>query len=95
MVLSKEAEQNRPRRPLNAYFTYRINKLKELADDSDRNDKIKKMWIDIDPKLKDNLEKQYKNDILTFDDRQQAWKRKFKVSDEDMIKKSNKNKKKE
>ena len=32
MVISEEAERNKPRKPLPAYFRYRTEKLKEFKD---------------------------------------------------------------
>lgn len=47
------------------------------------------MWESIDPKLKRDLEKQYKDDNESYDDRLEIWKKKYKVVDTDIEKKDN------
>lgn len=48
MTLSKEAEEHKPKKPLNAYFKFRTDKLNEMKDDPDRSDKVKGMWENLD-----------------------------------------------
>lgn len=47
----------RPKKPLNAYFKFRTERLEHYGkDDKDRVEKCKKDWENIDPKLKTRLE---------------------------------------
>lgn len=52
MQLSNEAEKNKPRKPLNAYFQFRIDKLIELKDDPDKVNKVKKLWNELNESQK-------------------------------------------
>lgn len=53
MPISKEAEQNKPHKPLNAYFKFRTEKLNEMKDDPDRVQKAKNLWEEMDEKSKE------------------------------------------
>jgi hypothetical protein len=50
--MSEEAAKNKPKKPLNAYFKFRANTLKDLDGQDDKMEKVKKLWEEIDPKLK-------------------------------------------
>ena len=56
MTLSEQAQSNKPKRPMNAYFKFRTLKLEEYKDDPKRVDRAKKEWNEIDPKEKEELE---------------------------------------
>jgi hypothetical protein len=48
--------KSKPKKPLNAYFKFRQEKLIEYHADEDRNTKVKTEWDGIDTKEKDKLE---------------------------------------
>lgn len=50
-----------PKKPLNAYFAFRGDRLLHYAGDDDRVSKVKKEWDTMDEKKKDALEKEYKD----------------------------------
>lgn len=56
MTLSAEAEQNRPKKPLTAYFRFRGEKLAEFKDKDDKNQLAKDAWDNIDPKMKEEYD---------------------------------------
>jgi hypothetical protein len=37
---------------MNAYFTFRAEKLAELKDEADKTEKVKNLWAHIDPNVK-------------------------------------------
>jgi len=45
-----------PKKPLNAYITFRTEKLVLYKDVEDRGKKIKYDWENIDPRLKQEME---------------------------------------
>jgi hypothetical protein len=63
MVLSQEALANKPKRPLNAYFAFRTDRLKEMKDDPDRVQKAKDDWTSIDEKTKRNYEEKFHQEM--------------------------------
>jgi len=44
MTLSKEAEENKPKKPLNAYFKFRGEKMPELKEHPDKKNELKRLW---------------------------------------------------
>jgi len=59
MSLSKEAVDNKPKKPANAYFTFRAEKLALYKDDENRIQKAQQDWASIHPKLKKQMESKY------------------------------------
>jgi len=59
MSLSKEAISHKPKKPLNAYFTFRVEWFASYKDEENKMKKIKQDWKDIDPKLKQEIESEY------------------------------------
>ncbi len=50
------------------------------------------MWDEIDPKLKESMEKEYHEELEEYKKNMEAWKKKFNVSEEDVKRKSKKKK---
>lgn len=90
MTLSKEAEDNKPKKPLNAYFKFRGEKLIEFKDESDRTAKIKAEWEGLDPKVKTEMDDEYKDELEKYKRDIEAWRNKYDVSDAEMKRKSKK-----
>jgi len=59
MSLYKEAT-NRPKKPINVYFTFRSEWLATYKDEENKINKINQDWKNIDPKLKKEMESKYK-----------------------------------
>ena len=57
--MSKEAIEHRPKKPINAYFTFRTEKSVLYKDVKDKDKKIKYDWENIDLKLKQEMESKY------------------------------------
>ena len=53
MVLSKQASDHKPKRPLTGFFRFRMEKLQELGEDENKNDKVRQMWRQMDQEEKD------------------------------------------
>lgn len=66
MQFSNEAEKNKPRKPLNAYFQFRIDKLTELKDDHDKINKVKKLWNELNESQKQELQNKYYQELEEF-----------------------------
>lgn len=60
---SEEAESVRPKKPNTPYLEYRVDKLKELGDNPDRNALAKKAWDDLAQDKKDKMNLQFKADL--------------------------------
>ena len=52
---SEEAENARPKKPNTPYLDYRVDKLKELGDNPDRNTLAKQAWDDLPKDQKDKM----------------------------------------
>jgi hypothetical protein len=60
-MANRTAEKEKPDRPLNAYFKFRMKRMGELdKDEKNRSKKIKIEWDDMDNKEKEKLAKEYK-----------------------------------
>jgi len=59
MRLSKEAAENKPKKPLNVYFKFRSEKLALYKDEEGKVKKANKDWENIDPKLKEQMESKF------------------------------------
>ena len=57
MVLTKEAQEARPKKPMNVYMRFRNDKLHEYKDKEDRNDIVAKLWKEITEDDKEKLKK--------------------------------------
>ena len=90
MGLSKEAEEEKPKRPQNAYFKFRIERLKELEGEEDRGKKVKEEWENIDEDEKARLESEYKDAMDEWKIQMKDWKEKYGIEDDDKRKKSKK-----
>ena len=56
MSLSAEAEKNKPKKPLNGYFKFRMQKLIEFKGSENRTELVKEAWEKIDPAEKAKLD---------------------------------------
>jgi hypothetical protein len=90
MALSKEAEDTKPKKPLNAYFKFRGEKLTDLKDETEKMDKIKVLWGELDPNVKEEMDNEYKTALEKFKKDMEAWKKKYNVTDGDVKRKSKK-----
>lgn len=51
---------DKPKKPLNAYFKFRAEKLASFGkEEGDKMEKVKKAWDGIDPKIKSKMEEEY------------------------------------
>lgn len=50
--MTEECMKNKPKKPLNAYFKFRGDKMKQYKDEEGRVDKVKSDWENLDEKLK-------------------------------------------
>lgn len=74
---TESARKQAPKKPLNAYFKYRQEKLLQFKDDEDKTAKCKKAWNQIDPKEKDKMEKLYKEELEEYKEAVEKWKKKY------------------
>jgi hypothetical protein len=49
--------KNKPKKPLNAYFKFRGDKMKQYKDEEGRTDKVKAEWENLDAKVKETMDK--------------------------------------
>lgn len=49
-----------PKKPLNAYFNFRTEKLHEYRNDEKRSDRVKKEWDGLSETVKTKLDEAYK-----------------------------------
>jgi ferredoxin-NADP reductase len=54
MSLSKEAKDNKPKKPVNTYYVFRKEKLIAYKDDNDKLEKIKAEWDALDTSKKED-----------------------------------------
>jgi hypothetical protein len=57
MVLTKEAEEAKPKRPQTIYMYWRVKKLAEIKDEEGKNDVLKKQWKEITEEEKSKIKK--------------------------------------
>ena len=50
--MTEECMKNKPKKPLNAYFKFRGDKMKQYKDEEGRVDKVKNDWENLDEKVK-------------------------------------------
>lgn len=82
--ISEDCLKNKPKKPLNAYFKFRQDKMKQYKDEEGRGDKVKSDWENLDPKLKDAMDKEYKEELEKYKVDVDSWKKKYKLSDDDV-----------
>lgn len=89
---TESARKAAPKKPLNAYFKYRQEKLVQFKDDEDKVAKCKKAWNQLDEKVKEKMEKKYKEELEEYKEALEKWKKKFGLDTEDLraINKENK-----
>ncbi|XP_031472921.1 uncharacterized protein LOC116245593 [Nymphaea colorata] len=73
-----------PKKPLNAYFKFRGERLTHYKDDEDRVKKVKDEWDTMDAKERAKLEAEYKESLEDYKKEMELWKAKHGVSDEDL-----------
>lgn len=79
-MTSRTSEKDKPTRPLNGYFRYRIERLKEMPDDDkNRSKKIKIEWDELDQKEKDKLAKTYENEMAEYKEEMEKWEKKHGI----------------
>ncbi len=64
--ISESALKNKPKKPLNAYFKFRGEKMVEYEGEEDRAKKVKKEWDELDEKVKKGMEAEYKEELDKF-----------------------------
>ncbi len=82
--ITEECLKNKPKKPLNAYFKFRQDKMKLYKDEEGRNEKAKNDWENIDEKVKETMDKQYKEELEQYKVDFENWKKKFKLTDDDV-----------
>ena len=50
MALSKEAKENKPKKPLNSYMFFSTRRFKELGDTENKREVVKKEWDEMSEK---------------------------------------------
>lgn len=86
----KSAMKNRPKKPLNAYFKARLEKFAEYGDKvEDKNTRFKEYWEGLPDKEKDQMKKEYHEDLESYKDEHTSWLKKYGISEDD-VKKYNK-----
>lgn len=66
----------KPKRPQNAYFKFRAIKFKEYGDIDGKTEKFKQDWENIDAKLKEKLENEYKDAMEAWKKENETWEKK-------------------
>lgn len=82
--ITEDCLKNKPKKPLNAYFKFRGDKMKQYKDEEGRTDKVKAEWENLDAKVKETMDKQYKDDLEKYKADFESWKKKYKLSDDDV-----------
>ena len=93
MPLSKEAEEQKPKKPLNAYMRFRNNRMKELGDAEGKNNTVKQEWENMKPEELDKIKKQVDNELIDYEKKLKEWKKKFNIQEEDEKRKKSKERK--
>lgn len=83
MSISQEALKQKPKKPLNGYFKFRGEKLKELKEQENRVALVKEEWENLDPKIRAKMDLDYKADIEQWKNDIEAWEKKFGITKED------------
>jgi hypothetical protein len=81
--VSESALKSIPKKPLNAYFKFRGERLIHYAGDEDRVKKVKDEWESMDEKVKEKLDAEYKESLEDYKKELAAWKSKNGVDEED------------
>jgi hypothetical protein len=64
----------KPKKPLNAYFKFRGEKLADFdKDEENKMDKVKKAWEGLDPKIKSQMEADYHKQLEVYKVDLEAW----------------------
>jgi hypothetical protein len=79
MSLSKEAMDNKPKKPLVPYYVFKNEKMAAYKDDDKKAEKIKAEWNAIDPKKKENIQEQYKAELEQYKVDFEKWNKKYDV----------------
>ena len=78
--VSRSAQKEKPKRPLNPNFKFRSEFLKTLAPDvKHRNERAMVAFDDLSDKERDKMQKEYEKELQAFDDKMKAWKKKFNI----------------
>lgn len=98
MVLSKEAEQARPKKPLSSYFYWRMKRLAELKDEEHKMATVNAQWKKLSEEEKTKLKDVCDKLSEEYHKEYEKWKKKFNVTEEDeqeVKKRKSKSKKKD
>lgn len=90
MSLSKEALDNKPKKPLNAYFAFRLQKANEYKDVEKKGEKIKNDWENLDPKVKDKMQGKFHTELAQYKIDYENWAKKYDVQKDDVRKSKSK-----
>lgn len=83
-VINESAIKAMPKKPLNAYFNFRTEKLLEYKDDSDRADRVKKEWEGLSAAVKEKMDQNYKLQLEAYKKDFEEWKEKYNLNDKDI-----------
>jgi hypothetical protein len=70
--------------PLNYYFKFRADKLRELKDDPNRAKVVKKLWREMDEKGKDKLKADFDGEVKKYTKDLEEWKKKYNIKDDEV-----------
>lgn len=73
-----------PKKPLNAYFQFRADKLHEYKDDEHRTERVKKEWDSLSEAEKGKLDDAYKLLLENYKKDFAEWKEKYNIEDKDL-----------
>jgi uncharacterized protein YdcH (DUF465 family) len=74
-------QPERPKRPLNAYFKFRSEKIVQYKDEENRVQKIKSDWNNIDPKVKERMDAEYKSEMEKWKEENAKYEKKYGKGD--------------
>lgn len=83
-AINEAAHKAMPKKPLNAYFQFRAEKLIEYKDDEKRTEKVKKEWDGMSEAERGKLDAAYKLELENYKKDFAEWKEKYSVSDKDL-----------
>ena len=88
MGLSKEAQEAKPKKPLNTYLRFYTNRIAELGGAEDRVTTVKKEWKALSQQDQNILKREVDKEMIKYQEELEKWRKKFNVSAEDEKRKS-------
>ena len=71
---TRSAEKDKPKRPLNGYFRFRVERLKTYdEDDNNKSKKVKIEWDELTQDEKEKYNKAYRKEKEAYDEEMAEW----------------------